>query len=83
MLDLELGVQWSTLVCGCQYGLTAQLGWENHMFFNQNQLWRVARSSGILEAGGDESNNTGENVFYQRRGNLDTQGWTLRFKFEF
>jgi len=82
MLDLELGVQWSTLVCGCQYGLTVQLGWENHMFFNQNQLWRVARGAAETDTGVDP-NLKGENVFSQRRGNLDTQGWTLRFKFEF
>jgi len=89
MLDLGLGLQWSTLFCGCQYGFTFQLGWENHMFFNQNQLWRVARSEvdfvpagmGFLDL--DNPNNTGENIFYQRRGDLDTQGWTLRIKFEF
>ncbi len=80
MLDLALGIQWASLFCDCQYGFTVQLGWEQHLFFHQNQLWRVNR------IGDDESvvpNNTGENVFFQRRGTLDTQGWTLRVQFEF
>jgi len=82
MLDLGLGLQWSTLFCGCQYGVTAQLGWENHLFFNQNQMWRVNRIGDIPQEDA-EINNTGENVFEQRRGDLDTQGWTLRLTFEF
>jgi len=82
ILDLGLGVQWSTLFCACSYGLTVQLGWEQHLFFDQNQMWRVVRI-GDEAQGGAGVNNTGENVFHQRRGNLDTQGWTLRFMFEF
>ncbi|NGX37925.1 MAG: hypothetical protein K1000chlam2_01093 [Chlamydiae bacterium] len=81
MVDLALGVQWSGMICACQYGLTIMFGWEQHLFFHQNQLWRVVRI-------GDSSdsippNNQGENVYHQRRGTLDTEGWTLRVKFEF
>lgn len=70
--DLALGVQWSSLFCDCQYGFTVKLGWENHLFLDQNQMWRVPRIPT-----GDE------NVFQQRRGDLDTQGWTLTFVFDF
>jgi len=85
ILDLGLGVQWSTLFCACSYGLTVQLGWEQHLFFDQNQMWNVVR---IGDDASDTpttnaANNNGENVFHQRRGDLDTQGWTLRFTFEF
>nr|NGX26567.1 hypothetical protein [Chlamydiota bacterium] len=46
-------------------------------FFHQNQLWRVVRI-------GDTANApSGQNVFHQRRGTLDTQGWTLALKFMF
>jgi len=81
MLDLGLGIQWHSLFCDCQYGFTVQLGWEQHLFFHQNQLWRVNRI-------GDDiltkfPNDSGENVFFQRRGTLDTQGWTLKVQFEF
>jgi len=96
MLDLGLGVQWSSLFCDCQYGITVSLGWEQHMFFHQNQMWRVNR---IGDIGGLippppsptttasssllPSNDDGENDYYQRRGTLDTQGVTLKVVFEF
>ncbi|NGX36931.1 MAG: hypothetical protein K1000chlam2_00077 [Chlamydiae bacterium] len=84
MLDLGLGIQWSGMFCACQYGIMISLGWEHHLFFDQNQLWRVNRI-------GDEAstttptlpNNQGENVYFQRRGDLDTQGWTFTVKFSF
>jgi len=70
ILDLALGVQWAAHFCECKYGIAASLGWEHHLFFHQNQMWRVNRT-------GDE------NTYQQRQGSLATQGWTLRFKFEF
>ncbi|MDN3507282.1 MAG: Lpg1974 family pore-forming outer membrane protein [Simkaniaceae bacterium] len=83
ILDLGLGLQWSTMFCDCQYGLTVALGWEHHLFFDQNQMWRVVRI-GDTDAGfTNGSNNTGENVYHQRRGDLDTQGWTLKVAFGF
>ncbi len=94
MLDLGLGVQWSGMICSCQYGLTIKLGWEQHLFFHQNQLWRVVRigdqpppiqMTSLPEQNqfGTLPNNTGENVHHQRRGTLDTQGATLTVVFEF
>ncbi len=92
MLDLALGVQWSTMFCDCQYGFMFALGWEHHLFFDQNQLWRIVRigdASNTPEEGltqnGEKGlpNNQGENVYHQRRGDLDTQGVTLTLKFSF
>ena len=80
-VDLGLGVQWSALVCDCKYGLLLALGWEQHTFFHQNQLWRVNRIGGLNA--GALLNNSGENVHYQRRGNLSTRGVTLKGKFTF
>lgn len=73
--DLALGLQWSTMFCGC-YGFTLGVGWEQHMFFDQNQLWRVNRI-------GSTNGTGGENVYAQSRGDLDTQGWTVTVRFEF
>jgi len=81
MLDLGLGLQWSSMFCDCQYGLTVALGYEQHLFFHQNQLWRVVRNG--AQAISFPPNNTGENVLNQRRGTLDTQGVTLSLQFEF
>jgi len=76
--DLALGLQWSKLVCNCQYGLTIGLGWEHHLFLDQNQMWRVNK---VLSA--EDSTELLGNTFSQRRGDLDTQGWTLKFVFDF
>lgn len=83
--DLGLGVQYHTMFCDCAYGFTAMLGWEHHLFFDQNQLWRVVRLGDVPgnSPSGEQSNTTGENSFHQRRGDLDTQGWTLTLRFEF
>lgn len=80
-LDLQFGVEYAALICDCRYGISGRLGWEQHLFFHQNQLWRVTRHSAI----GDASlpNNHGENVHQQRRGNLCTQGLTLSLRFDF
>ncbi len=76
MTDLALGLQWSTpFGQQCQYGFTFGLAWEHHLFFDQNQLWRVNR----VNAG----RQFGENAYYQRRGDLDTQGVTVTMQFEF
>jgi hypothetical protein len=79
ILDMDLGIQWSTMFCDCQYGFTVALGWEQHLFFHQNRMWRVVRENDILAPGKP----TGENDFSQRRGTLSTQGVTLTVQFEF
>ena len=88
ILDLGLGLQWMGMVCDCKYGLTIALGWEQHLFFHQNQLWRVVRKNDKGNApmgtvADNAPNCTGENVFIQRRGDLDTQGIALKAKFDF
>ncbi|NGX59174.1 MAG: hypothetical protein KR126chlam3_00321 [Chlamydiae bacterium] len=84
MLDFALGIQWASLFCDCQYGFTVQLGFEQHIFFHQNQLWRVNRiGDKPFDPTDAFPNPSGENVFFQRRGNLDTKGWTLKVQFEF
>lgn len=81
MLDLIIGVEWSSLFCQCNYGFTAMVGWENHLFFNQNQMTRVVRIGNNVQT--SLPNNNGENVATSTRGDLDTQGWTLTLRFEF
>lgn len=38
MGDLALGFQWSRLICNCNYYIEGQLGWEQHIFVNTNQI---------------------------------------------
>ena len=74
--DLVLGVQYSALFCDCNYGFTVSLGWEQHLFLDQNQMWRVTPRQGSISG---EDNN----IYNQSRGDLSTQGWTLTVVFDF
>jgi len=74
--DFAFGLQWSSLICDCKYGLLVALGYEQHLFFDQNQLWRIA----IVQGNETEEFN---NIYQQGRGDLSTQGWTLSAGFDF
>lgn len=80
-VDLGLGLQWSALFCDCNYAFTAKFGWENHLFQDQNQMWRVTKISNfdlVAPTFQEFANN-----FSQRRGTLSTQGWTLTLILDF
>ena len=79
--DLGVGVEWSSLFCDCQYGLTISLGWEGHLFLNQNQMWKMTNTTSNFE----QPASTQINVVQidKVRGDLLTQGWTLAMKLEF
>lgn len=77
MLDLIVGIQWATLYSNDNYAFLMSLAWEQHYFFNQNQLWRVNN------IGDTATGLHGENVFAQTRGDLSTQGVTLTLNFTF
>lgn len=81
MLDFAFGVEWAGQFCDCAYGLNVRFGWEQHLFFNQNQMWRIVRIGDVATT--DSVNLTGENTYSQRRGTLDTQGFTLTIAFMF
>lgn len=76
ILDFNFGLEWSALFCDSQYIVKTRFGWEHHLFFHQNQMWRVNRAANTTAA-------NGENIFDQRRGSLTTQGWTFSFAFGF
>lgn len=78
--DLELGVAYTTLFKDEKYQFTIALGWEHHLFFNQNQMWRVTR---IGDTTAGTPNISGANIYEQGRGDLSTQGATLTFKLTF
>ena len=75
ILDSALGVEWSALFCNCKYGVNARLGFEQHLFLHQNQMWRVNRYLQQLDP--LPIGNTGQNVHEQRRGSFSTNGVTL------
>ncbi|MDN3507279.1 MAG: Lpg1974 family pore-forming outer membrane protein [Simkaniaceae bacterium] len=74
--DLGIGIHYQTLLCDCDYALAVAFGWEQHLFLNQNQMWRIV----LQEGSADIDKN---NIYHQRRGDLSTNGWTLRVTFDF
>lgn len=85
ILDLGLGLQWEKQFFDCKVGVITRLGWEQHLFFDQNQLWRVSRV-GVKRPETTQvasSSMTGQNVLDQRGGSLDVQGFTLSFTIEY
>lgn len=75
--DLALGLQYSALFCDCKYGLTAQFGYEQHLFFDQNQLWRITNKQHSAAPANDNLYSEGQG------GDFMTQGWTLSFTLNF
>lgn len=74
--DFSLGIQYLSLLCDCDYVLSVALGWESQLFLNQNQMWRIVATG----FSGDPST---DNSYQQSRGDLSTQGWTLKVVFDF
>ena len=75
--DMLLGIQYSTMFREETFGFMISLAWEQHVFFNQNQMWRVNRVGDATATEDAATAGLGENVFMQRRGDLTTQGVTL------
>lgn len=70
--DLGLGLMYEHTFNKAKWHLAVSLGWEHHLFFSQNQLWRVFGQAGA-----------GSQTFTHERGDLGTQGWTLSARFDF
>ena len=68
--DLQLGLRWDYLSPSSRYHLGIQAGWEQHLFFSQNQFM-------------DFVDDTADGVFVQNQGDLELQGWTIAMRFDF
>lgn len=68
--DLAAGVRWETYFCDDDFRLRLQAGWEQHMFFGQNQLMNFV-----------DSFNHGK--FVSNQGDLSLQGFTVSAQFDF
>ncbi|MGE5195842.1 MAG: Lpg1974 family pore-forming outer membrane protein, partial [Anaerolineae bacterium] len=75
IMDLALGLQFDHTFVHANTHLAVSLGWEHHLFFNQNQLWRLNKTASTVGAG--------QNVFDHAHGDLSTQGWTLTARLDF
>lgn len=82
ILDTVLGVQWASLFCDCTYRLKVSIDWEQHLFFHQNQMFRIMNQF-RRDANPQGTMTSGQLVYSQSRGTLATQGWTLTLVFDF
>jgi|HubBroStandDraft_4_1064222.scaffolds.fasta_scaffold90840_1 hypothetical protein len=70
ILDLQLGVRWDKMFSQDHLHLGIQLGWENHIYFSQNQFPIFS-----------DDFNLGK--FFANQGDLSLQGWTLGVRLDF
>jgi hypothetical protein len=63
IMDLQLGLRWTSSAIKEKVKIVLQAGWEQHLFFSQNQIIRFV-----------DSQNWG--TFVQNQGDVDFQGWS-------
>lgn len=70
VFDLGAGLRWDQMFCKDYFHIRLQLGWETHVYVNQNQfpVFTSKDSRG---------------VFVGNQGDLTTQGWTFSTRFDF
>jgi hypothetical protein len=68
--DLEIGLQWDYMFFNDSFHIGLHAGWQQQMFFSQNQLMRF-------------TNGTEPGQFLQNQGDLGVQGWSIGFRFDF
>lgn len=81
--DAAIGLRWRH--CVCNRLLTLQLGWEQHLFLNQNRFDDLVLNSNFVNnnANGDVIVNPGNHGFQQTRGDLCIHGVVFGAKLEF
>jgi hypothetical protein len=77
VIDMALGIRYACLVTENRYSLQLQLGWEEHLFFNQNQLMKFPTPSSFSFG----HNYSGLSIV--DHGDLDTHGITFSARFDF
>ena len=78
--DLALGLRWSQAYCCDTVILTLQLGWEHHLFLNQNRFEDFANNNNFDGFGNPEVN--AKNPSFSR-GDKCLHGWTFGAKLDF
>ncbi len=76
-MDMAAGLRYEDFFCHDHYRLMFQLAWEQHLFFNQNQLMKFPTSAGA--AAGQEY----PGQLISNDGDLNTQGVTLSVRLDF
>jgi hypothetical protein len=70
ILDLQLGLRWDWKFDHDRFHLGFQAGWENHIYFSQNQFPYFSTADNLGK-------------FFANQGDLTLQGWTFGARFDF
>lgn len=70
--EVQLGIRWEHMFANDHAHFSIQAGWENFVFFGQNQFDKFVNSD-----------NYGRGVFVSNQGDLTTQGYTLSIRLDF
>lgn len=77
--DLALGLRYRQFFCCDTVSLTLSVGWENHLFFNDNRFENFARLSGKPL----ETIESTDRNFQHTKGDICFEGWTFAGRVEF
>lgn len=84
LLDLAIGLRWERTWCCDRYRTALDLGWEHHIFFDQNHRWKVDRYRGGGTGTTAEPVNWNAYTGYdEASGNLGLGGFVLRLNLDF
>lgn len=84
LLDLAIGFRWERTWCCDQYRTSLDIGWEHHIFFDQNHRWKT---NGLRN--GVDGLSTGQTTwktyigYDEANGNLGLGGFVLKLNFDF
>lgn len=70
VLDMQLGLKWTSPYYKNRFKIDLQSGWEHHFFFSQNQIMRFTDGQSW-------------GTFVQNQGDLDFQGWSAAIRIYF
>jgi len=86
LLDLALGIRWESTWCCDRYRSAVDLGWEHHIFFDQNHRYKTVdffNFTPLSTTAVVPSTINGYRQIDEATGNLGFGGFVLRLNFDF
>ena len=84
LLDLAIGLRWERTWCCDRYRTALDLGWEHHIFFDQNHRWKTdGLRSGTNGSSTALTNWQAYTGYDEASGNLGLGGFVFRLNLDF
>ena len=83
--DLAIGIRWAKRFMDDSYRVRIDLGWEEHIFFSQNQFISITNTLNPVSqtAGGNVPDTSSVTSDTSRKGDLTLSGLTFAIRFDF